>query len=376
MGVSPSTSNMLADGNGMSEMLRRAALATLVVMMLTAVICAGFSGRMLTTWVALFFVAATPAEIVLALLWRAQHPAFVAQLSQPMKGIVLTSITASCGVVIGLTLFHFAGEDIGPPTPMLIMLSMLSVVTTLWLIPVWHCWPVSALTSNQTTLGIGILVASYALAMVLFRFAFNFSFLATTPVYVASLDPGGWLNAWTALSASVTSVAAILVAIQFDFWPVSILFRSRAQPVFGAVASFYVVVIAAALYFLFTHIVGLDPVQHLVRIAVSLIYGIFLVDLMTRHELFAAWGQPRRGIGLTVIAACLAAVIYPLYAGGAHLLTGETMASGAPTYELEIWVATAMLGITFPLMVVIADFFEFWPSSPPPSSSKNESTII
>ena len=97
------------------------------------------------------------------------------------------------------------------------------------------------------------------------------------------------------------------------------------------------------------------------RVAVSLIYGIFLVNLMTGHQLLADWGQPRRGMTLTVIAAALAIAMYAVYSHSAPVIARHALAAGSPAYELEIWVANAMLGITFPLMVVFAGFFEFWP---------------
>lgn len=30
-------------------------------------------------------------------------------------------------------------------------------------------------------------------------------------------------------------------------------------------------------------------------------------------------------------------------------------------YDLELWVSSAMLAITFPIMVAFAGFFDFWP---------------
>jgi hypothetical protein len=51
------------------------------------------------------------------------------------------------------------------------------------------------------------------------------------------------------------------------------------------------------------------------------------------------------------------------------------MKAGAPSYELELWLATSMLGVTFPVIVVFCDAFEFWPlrraakSRPPRSES-------
>ena len=341
--------------------VRNAVAATVVVLAFAASICAAFDRHILTTWVGFFFIAATPAEIVLSMLWQSRHPIFIARLAQPAKGLVLTGITALSGGVIGLLLFNFAGAGVSPPTPMLLMLAMVSVVTIMWLIPIWHCWPLSRLTSNQTVLGIGTLLATYLAAVLVFRAAFDFSFLEHTPVYVASLDPKGWVNAWVALSVLVTTVAVTLVAMLFDFWPLAKVLPTRRQPAFGIAVTAGVLIGTTLLYGFFTHIGGLDPVEVLVRVAVSLIYGIFLVNLMTGHQLLAHWGQPHRGVTLTVIAAALAIAMYAVYAHSAPFISHHTLAAGSPAYELEIWVANAMLGITFPLMVVFADFFEFWP---------------
>ncbi|MBS0282101.1 MAG: hypothetical protein JSR25_13120 [Proteobacteria bacterium] len=37
------------------------------------------------------------------------------------------------------------------------------------------------------------------------------------------------------------------------------------------------------------------------------------------------------------------------------------MPVGGPRYELELWVATALLAVTFPLIVVVTGYFDFWP---------------
>jgi hypothetical protein len=312
--------------------------------------------------VALFFIAGTPAEIVLALLWKARHPPFIARLMQPARGIVLTTIAVLSGFIVGAFLFRFVGAGIGPPTPMLLMFTMLSVVTILWLILIWECWPFSTFIVDQTALGAVTLVAAYASAVPIFKLAFNFSFLSQATVYVATLDPKGWFNAWTALSALVTTVAVMLLIVLLEFWPLRRVLSSCKQPISGLLASTYVLFVSAALWWVSRRVIGLDAVEHLVRVAIPVIYGVFLVDLMTCHKLFITWRQPQRGLTLSGVALGLASLLYPLYAHVGRLLTGSAMASGPPTYELEIWVATAMLGITFPLMVVVAEFFDFWPS--------------
>jgi len=187
---------------------------------------------------------------------------------------------------------------------------------------------VDAHVKSVPRLGVVTLVAAYAVAFLVFNLLFDFSFLAHTPLYVASLDPKGRLDAWVALSFLVTTVAVIVVASAFDFWPVSALIRSRRQPAFGLASTILILAASILLYLSFTRLVGFDPVQHLVRWAVSLIYGIFLVQIMMRHQLFAGWRQPLRGVALTAIAGLLALLMYSLYAISASLSRREPCRPG------------------------------------------------
>jgi len=342
-------------------LLRNGGLATLIVLALAGAICAAFKPPVLTTWIAFCFMSATPTLVILSVLWRTNHPPAIARLAQPRKGLLLTAASIVAACVIGSLLFYLGGAGVGPPTPMLLMLTTTTIIATIWLVDVWDCWPVSVITSNRTALGIITLVVAYATAFVVFKLLFNFSFLAHTPIYVVSLDPKGLLNAWVAMSFLVTTAAVIVVFMAFDFWPVSALIRSRRQPAFGLASTILTLAASTLLYLFFTRLVGLDPVQHLVRVGVSLMYGILLVQNMMRRQLLHGWRQPLRGLGLTAIAVVLALLMYGLYAASASALGKQPVPAGPPAYELEMWVATAMLGITFPLMIVVAGFFEFWP---------------
>jgi len=341
--------------------LRNGGLATLVVLALAGAICAAFKPHVLRTWVGFCFMAATPAQLILSVLWQTNHPPAIARLAQPRKGFLLTAATVFAACVIGPLMFYLGGAGVGPPTPMLLMLTTTTIIATIWLVDVWDCWPISMVTSNRTVLGITTLVVAYATAFLVFNLLFDFSFLAHTPLYVASLDPKGRLNAWIAISFLATTGAVIVVFMAFDFWPVSALIRSRRQPAFGLANTILILAASTLLYLFFTRLVGLDPVQHLVRVAVSLMYGILLVQIMTRRQLLDGWRQPLRGLGLTAIAGILALLMYGLYAASASAFAQQAVPAGPPAYELEMWVATAMLGITFPLMIVVAGFFELWP---------------
>ncbi len=344
--------------------LRNGGLATLVVLALAGTICAAFKPHVLRTWVGFCFMAATPAQLILSVLWQTNHPPAIARLAQPRKGFLLTAATVFAACVIGPLMFYLGGAGVGPPTPMLLMLTTTTIITTIWLIDVWDCWPISVVTSNRTVLGITTLVVAYTTAFLVFNLLFDFSFLAHTPLYIASLDPKGRLNAWVALSFLVTTVAVIVDQLHggLIFGPDQ---RAATLAPSTSVSSLQstILILAAStlLYLFFTRLVGLDPVQHLVRVAVSLMYGILLVQIMTRRQLLHGWRQPLRGLGLTAIAVVLALLMFGLYAASASAFAQQAVPAGPPAYELEIWVANAMLGITFPLMIVVAEFFELWP---------------
>jgi len=99
--------------------------------------------------------------------------------------------------VIGPLLFYLGGGGVGPPTPMLLMFTMTTIIATMWLVSVWSCWPVSMLTSivPRWSRHIGRCLRGRVPGV---QPAVDFSFLAHTPLYVASLDPKGRLDAWVA----------------------------------------------------------------------------------------------------------------------------------------------------------------------------------
>lgn len=59
---------------------------------------------------------------------------------------------------------------------------------------------------------------------------------------------------------------------------------------------------------------------------------------------------------LVVIAA--GQILYHVYVYVARLVSGE-LQPGPPTYALEIWLASAMMAVTFPFLIVVADFLQF-----------------
>ena len=115
-------------------------VATCLMMALALGFISLFSLPMFTGWVAYFLLCVIPMQIVVAVTWGAS-PGYVASSSQPAKGAVLTLTTLAVGVVVSAVCFFTIGGRVSPPTPMLAMCSIVSVVITFWAAIMWGGWP-------------------------------------------------------------------------------------------------------------------------------------------------------------------------------------------------------------------------------------------
>ncbi|MFT6045557.1 MAG: hypothetical protein ACI9WC_001258 [Arenicella sp.] len=194
-------------------------ISTSLCIVTVFVICALFTVDVFNTWVGYVVVAAIPGQITLALVWECNYPAFLSKLKQPLKGIVLTIVMALIGAITVAITLPLIGGSITPPTPMLIQFTILSVLISMWTVVAWKCWPMSALSENPVIVGIGTLILTYILTYLVFTTVFDYRFMADAPFYVEALDPGGLLNAWTAITYMLTTVAVIDALILLDFWP-------------------------------------------------------------------------------------------------------------------------------------------------------------
>jgi len=319
-----------------------------------------FSADMLNTWVAFLAMTIIPTQIVCGLVWHCEHPAPIARLPQPVRGLAFLLFCAVVGAIVSALSFRFIGGGIAPPTPPLIMFVILSIVVTFWFVVVWGAWPISRLPVPPTVSGLLGVAFCYLVAYGLFRLLFDFSFLEGAPFYSAAIDPHGLFIAWKPLVFGVTSVSVITFAALWDFWPVSLL-RKPGGPGFSLLASAYVLALTAGVFYVGTVVLGMDLVKFMVLAPVPFIFGFFIVLCLLQKFPFARLPQPLGGLLSSLAAAAAGLAMHWLYLKAAPVLTGEALASGAPAYQLELWLASSMLAVTFPLIVFMADFLGFWP---------------
>lgn len=330
------------------------------VIALSLFIIGRFNGDFFASWVTFFMVITVPLQIVLSMLWRTQYPRWVGTLQQPFKGLVLVILTLLGACLLSVLIFYTQAEQVGPPTPMTLMYVIFCVLVTFWFVMVWQCWPLSSLTQHPALLGVGTLLVVYGIGYLLYGQLFNFSSMLGAPFYVASLDPHGAFAALDMLSFAVTSVSVIFAAVLFDFWPLSQLTVLRNPLLMLLARTTLVLVCTSGVFWLATRGLSIDPVKFMVHGSIALLFGTLVPLLMFEGKSFDQYAQPLKGLLQLGIACLFGAVLPNIYWFLAPTLSGS-MPSGAPTYAHEFWLASALLAITFPLLVVFSQFFDFWP---------------
>jgi hypothetical protein len=335
-------------------------VATAIIIAISLGLISRFSYDTFTGWISFGLMCVIPMQIVAAVLWKTQWPSGVATRRQPVKGVLLILITFFVGTIAGLVYFATAGGGIAPPTPMLVQSIIVSVVVMFWFAIMWGGWPFNAAIRNPGVAGLAALIASYAVNLLLFRILFNYEFMKDAPVYVPSLDPHGFFPAWNVLVFYVTSLAVMFLTLHFDLWPLTKFKGVMSQPVLGLVWTAVVLLLGAVLFVIGTRVWQMDVVDFLVRVPIPFIFGTIVVLNMLQNSLYARLSQPIKGIASALTAAVVGIALAMLYRQLAVSVTG-TMASGPPAYQSEIWLASALLSVTFPFLIFYAEFLGFWP---------------
>ena len=310
-------------------------------------------------WVSYFLLCTIPMQIVAAVTWRADPP-FVAAQAQPVKGLLLTLTTLLVGLVVTAVTHATIGGGISPPTPMATMCAIVSVVITFWAAIVWGGWPFTALIRNSVAAGLLMLAVCYVVNYALFRVFFDYGFMQGAPVYVAAQDPHGLFVAWNALVFYLCCLVGMFLLVLFDLWPLTKAPFLMQQPVLGIAWTLVCVAVGAIVFSVGVILTGTDVVRFMVSVPVPFIFGTIVVMNMGQGRVGENFKQPTKGLARLLFVIALGLLLSRIYRWLAPWVTG-TLMSGPPAYDFEIWLASALLGVTFPLLIFHAEFFRFWP---------------
>jgi hypothetical protein len=323
-----------------------------------------FTYRTFADWVGYCLMCIIPIALIIAITWEGgKSPAFVGALRQPAKGIVLLVIALLVGTVAAVGILAFVGGRITPPAPMANMFDIFVIDMSFLLIVMFGGWPFTSMIKNRVAAALPVLVACYVVGYLLFRVFFNFEFMKGAPVYVPALDPHGLSNAFVAIGYATAALCGMFVLINFDLWPLTKSAGLMRQPTLGVVWTLISLVFGAIATYIGYSVLKIDVVVFLVRASVAFIFGTIVVQNMLQGSLFAKFTQPMKGILNNIACVVIGGALCTLYGILAPVIDGN-LAVGPPTYELELWIATALLGVTFPIFTVVGHF-ELWPLARP-----------
>lgn len=333
--------------------------ATIIVMAISLGFISLFSPDTFLGWVSYLLICLIPMEIVVGVTWGA-NPRFADGIRQPAKGVLLVVTCVLAALVIAPLYWWIAGGLVSPPGPALMMCSIVSVVVTFWFAIMFGGWPWNVLVKHPVASGILLVAAAYAVNYALFRVFFNYSFMVGAPVYVASLDPGGLFNANSATVFYVTAIGVLFLLLHFDLWPLSRSPALMKQPVLGIVWTVLALVIGGAAFHIGVNVMGMDAMLFLVRVPIPFIFGTIVVLNMLHNSLFAGLRQPVKGVANAAAATAIGNLLAWMYGALAPVVSGN-LPVGPPGNDFERWLASALLGVTFPFLIFYAEFFKMWP---------------
>jgi hypothetical protein len=308
--------------------------------------------------VAFYMLCTIPFQVMAVVVWGA-NPSFVQKLSQPAKGFVLLVVTLVVGAVIDPIALRVVGEGINPPGPIPSHFAVIVVPTTFWLAIMWGGWPFNLFGGDAKFAGVMMLAASYVLTWVIFRMFFDYEFMQGAPVYLASA-PHGMFNGVSALVFYVTALAVMFLVLNFDLWPFTTVPSLMQQPTLGLTWSIVCAVGAWIVMQVAVSMAGMDPMSVLTIITAPFIFGSILVLNMFQNSLYAKFAQPVKGVLNAATSAVLGVALYVVYCLLAPYVSGMLNA-GPPGYDYEVWIANALLSVTFPFLIFLAAYFAYWP---------------
>lgn len=334
--------------------------ASALAILLSVVLIRALGVNLVMGWASYALMGAIPFAVVVGGFWRDREPRAVIGLAQPLRGMTYLLLAAVVAAAVSVLHWLIRGGDASAPSPMAVMTIITSVVTAFLLVIVLDGWPFS-LIPNKLFGGIVLLVSAYLLNAAVFHVFFNFSFAVDAPWYRADLDPAGLFNAWDVVAVMVTAAAIMFVFLLLDNWPLSTVAALRSSPAFGMAWLISCLALGWVVFWVCTSLTGMPSPTYLVRVPIPFIFGSILLLSMLHGSLNVKLPQPLAGLINIVIAMVGGSALAFGYTVLMPTLSGHLPAGAGGDFQAEIWLANALLAVTFPLLAFHSDFFRLWP---------------
>lgn len=345
---------MSSSASTYTDARRIGVMSTLLIVGISLLIAALVDSATFTGPVGTFFLSWLPAQAVLTGIWA--HRSDRLAVPQPIRGVILAIAAGVIAAINEVVCVNTVGGGRGTSTPQIAMFSIVVVVATFWLAVIFDGWPFKKI-ANDVVAAATLLLSSYAVALGLYYALFDFSFLP--PHAQIPHTPTGLFNAWYISGFLVTAISGMFLPPAFGFLGLDRLH----QPVRGLFWTALCLVWATVLFGVGIGVRHADPVAFIVWVPIPLLFGGLIVLVVFHDSLLG--GPPQRlllrGVLNVLTMAILGSVLVWIYQLVGHGAVHPPLLWGPPTYHGQVWVATATLSFTFPLLATHADFFNHWP---------------
>ena len=335
-------------------------LVLLVVVLASLVFVATMEWPTFRDWVSYYLVCAVPTLFVIGPFWRGEHPRALTRLPQPWRGLGLTALALLLAAVIAVVVDVTLGGGGRPPSPNVAHIVIMAVPVTFLFAVIWDGWPFRWIR-NQVLAGLVLQVVAYLVVVAVYEIFANYDSFKGGPAYVAALDPGGPFDAWAVMTFVVTTMAVGLLLLHLDLWPLAGTSALAGGARRVAVLTAVVLLVSAVAMWLGVGVGGLESPTFLVGVVIPFLFGSIVVLNVLESALPLPGAQPLRGVASAVCAAVIGLLLAGLYVLLSPHVSGE-VPFGGPGYQGEVWLASALLAVTFPLLSVVTDCFGFWPA--------------
>ncbi|QIB65084.1 hypothetical protein [Kineobactrum salinum] len=300
-------------------------------------------------WAGFLSIAAIPMMVMLNIFCGGDAPR-----QQPRTGLRLLAVATLAGAVVAGTVLVAVQGELATPSIVAVMFVIFGVVVMMWLALVFAGWPATAAKLGGWRTGLLLWTLAYVIAALLYPLLFDF-----TAFGPAGAGFEGWFPAWDCIVFCITTLGVIFALSLFEQMPLTVAHR-LGQPWTGLITAVAVLLLAGLLMGTFTGLVGVDVVAFMVAGPVAFMFGVFMVTDVAGGRFLSHRPQPLRGLALLVASSLAGLVLYLAY-GQAMALMAPGQSSGGPTYAAELWLANAMLSITFPVILIHMNLFDGWP---------------
>jgi hypothetical protein len=329
--------------------------------------------------VSIWIMSMVPIQLVMTIGWGTKYPPS-GSLPQPWRGLALTAFMFIVGTVFCYALLGFLAGNAPHPFPsnFVICCICLTVLAT----AAFDMWPFNKMSFPAR--GFLTLITVYIIIFFGIKL-FNFSILsypagvnpspiAPVPFYATGGPLAAFLHlvpqgpvAWESGLTFWLWVTFLTFAwVLLEFWPLNKSAKLMKQPTRGLIVFTVTAICAYVIYQFGVGVLQLEPL-HLMYYGVCFAFGLLIILVLLQRwpgRLLKSPAGAFLNVGLAVVLAFL----------GYHAVTAICKWHfGALPYPNDIFArATFMLGLSFPLWVAYADFWEFWPL-PPAVISANQS---